>query len=766
MHKRRLRCGILGAQERDLAVLSELHRQPDVEVAFVYDTHEGAVGLEIAEILGLPRFHKPDQLKDLRKIDHVVVSEPRARFSEELTALTGSGAKVLTPSAATTSLCASTPPAPPEARDIDTPYTVEDTLQALEKLLDRKQLLKFLLEVAVRATSSSAGSVMLYSTEAKELYIAYATGLSERIVKNTRQKLGEGVAGAVALRKEAQLLTTTSDRSLYARDRERLDIASAISVPLMWEGRLLGVVNVSSGKKGHVHDEHDLTRLKELSRRLSRVLFESLKLQETQMRHREAKIRSTMGEVAVKPVSTVEKFSIVCRYLSELLGAETVEVFMHTAEGDWFILGGSNRLLTPRSERLRFQKGTLSRAFLERRCIVLTESADPTADALEALSSSVYCHLGVDDSGGVLVLEFKERYRLDEFLIIREAIELELARFMFSEMRERKLKRELDAFSKVSDAAATLLGCRTVDELADVLGRVVADVLECRQVSVRLRPSADDLAYHVSLLEPPGEPDAAWADEDSKRFERLVETGKAFTLALLDFDAEVREDGGGCASLLASPIAGKEAFHGGIIAYGKQPGDPMEDVVFSDLDRNILENLARLILPVLDTIQQTSPGAADAEPDAYETVLESNLTRFQKVCVSEISRSDRYHHSFALILFRINPLDELFDDDYKAAFGLVDEITQGIRTRTRETDYGAWVDRATYAMLSLEGGRRIRFLLSRVVLYLMKDLSGVEDLKVGKNDILVGSAVYPGASRTAAELLAEAEKDLQVPSQE
>ena len=765
MAANKIRCGILGAQEKDLGVLSELHREPGVEVAFVYDPQLGAVGLEIAEILGIPPYREPEPLRGLRDIDYIVVSEPRARFSEELSALSASKAKILTPSAAITSLCGQASPEP-TAVDLETPYTVEDTLQALEKLLDRKKLLKFLLEVAVKATSSSAGSVMLYSPEAKELYIAYATGLSEKVVKNTRQKLGEGVAGTVALRKQAQLLRLTADKSLYARDRDRLDIASAISVPLLWEGRLLGVLNVSSGKKGHAHDDSDLSRLKSLSRRLSRVLFESLKLQETQMRHREAKIRSTMGEVAIKPVSTVEKFSIVCRYLSELLNAETAEVFMQTVEGDWFILGGSNRLLTPKGKRVRLQKGALSRAFLEKRCIVLTESADPMAHSLDSLSSSVYCHLGMDHSAGVLVLEFKERDKLDDFLIIREAVEQELARFIFAEMRERKLKRELEAFSKVSDAAATLLGCRTVPELADVLGRVVGDVLECRRVSVRLRASTEDESFEVSMLRPPGESEGAWVAEDEKRFARLAETGKSFSMALLDFDSEVREEAGAYASLLAVPIASKEALYGGVIAYGKEPSDPMEEAIFSDLDRNLLENLGRLILPVLDAIQDIGPAASATEPDTYETVLESNRERFQKVCVTEIARSDRYHHSFALILFRLNPLDTLFEKDYKDAFALVDEITQGIRTRTRETDYGAWIDRATYAMLSLEGGRRIRFLMSRIVLYLGKDLSSVEELDVGKNDILVGSAMYPGNSRTAAELMAEAEVNLQAPTQE
>jgi putative methionine-R-sulfoxide reductase with GAF domain len=520
-----IRCGILGAQESDLSVLSEIQRQKRVQIVFVYDPKQGAVGLEIAEILGIPGYQRPEELSAVRRLDYVIVSEPRARFSEELRSLSESGAKILNPAGAIKLLTGDEPHEASPATPTD-PYTIEDTLAALEKVLDRGELLKFLLEVAVKATHSSAGSIMLYSSDAKELFIAYAIGLSERVIKNTRQKIGEGIAGTVALNKQPQLIHLPADKSLYARDRERLDIGSAISVPLLWGGRLLGVLNVSSKKQDTPHAREDLKRLKTLSRRLSRVLHESLKLQEVQMRHRESKFRTTMGELADTEISSQEKFSVLSRYLAELMGADTVEIFINTAEGDWFVLGGSSRLLTPKSERLRYQKGALSRAFLEERCIVLAESVDPGEDPLSPLSSVVYCHLSLKELGGVLVLEFSDRPKLDEFLLTKDAIVTEISRFVASEMRERKLRRKLEALGKVSDAAGALLGCRSIDDLTSVLTRVVADVLECHRVSIRLRRSLDGEAVRRSFLAPPGESSETWQEEDERQYDKLVQTKK------------------------------------------------------------------------------------------------------------------------------------------------------------------------------------------------------------------------------------------------
>ena len=161
-----IRCGMLGADEKDLSVLSELHRQDQVQIAFVYDRKPDAVGLEIAEILAIAGYRRPEDLGNIRDLDYVIVSEPRARFAQELKALADSGAKTLNPSEAIQQLCGREPIAPRSADvpETDRPQSVDDTLAALERLLDRGELLKFLLEVAVKATASRAGSIMLYSS--------------------------------------------------------------------------------------------------------------------------------------------------------------------------------------------------------------------------------------------------------------------------------------------------------------------------------------------------------------------------------------------------------------------------------------------------------------------------------------------------------------------------------------------------------------------------------------------------------------------------
>jgi len=747
-----------------LYVLGELHKQQQVEIVCVYDKDPGAVGLEIAEILGIPRVSKFEDLRTLVGVEYAVVTEPRAAFQDELADLSALGAKVLTQQEAMSLFGTELPEAvsPEKQKNEDEIYSVEDALAAFERLFDREQLLKFLLDVAVQAAGATAGSIMLYSQESKELYIAYATGLSERVVRNTRQKLGEGIAGSVAKERKGKLIQATKGRPLYPADRDRSGIRSGISVPLEWETKLLGVLNVSSDSERHGLDSDGLAALQKLSKRISRVLNESLKLQETQVRHREMNLRHSMGELSEKLISTQAKFSLISNLLGELVRADTVEVFVGTQEGDWLVLGGSNRRFSSQPEMVRCERGALSRAFLERTTIVLTESVERHGEPSPQVSSFAFVPLYLKDTLGVLMLEFSDPHRLDEFLVIKDSVTLEMSRFIASEKREKNLRRELDALGRVSDAAPVLLTCRTFDDLCDFLARLVADLLQAERVSVRIQGNDGD-AGKVARFESAPDRVGTWADEDDERFLKLKKKGRAFSLAFLNFTPEAGAHVPEYHSLLAAPIEVDDEFRGGIIAYDKRPVNPLEDATFNDLDRTIIQHVVSIAAPAIRVMSQPAVGRDGTERPrlSYDELLRGNLTRLKKVMESEMSRSDRYHHAFSLLLLKIRPLDALFDNDENQALALVDEVTRGIQTRTRKTDYGSWIFRDTFAMVSLEGSRRIRFLVSRLMLYLLKDFAAVADVAIMQEDILVGHTFYPGTAKTAETLMDEVVHNLE-----
>ena len=181
MVEKRLRVGLLGGAEGDLYVLAELHKRPEVEIAFVYDRNPSAVGVEIAEILRIPALRKPEDIAAHLPVD-VVVVEDRVTFAREIS--TRGGAQSLTRAEALERFAPRPAPRPatPAAAPVQplTGHPLEDALAGFERLFDRTRLLKLLLDLAVEETGASNGSIMMYSHEAGELYIAHATGLSAR----------------------------------------------------------------------------------------------------------------------------------------------------------------------------------------------------------------------------------------------------------------------------------------------------------------------------------------------------------------------------------------------------------------------------------------------------------------------------------------------------------------------------------------------------------------------------------------------------------
>ena len=750
MSKKRLKCAILGGSESDLYVLGELHKRQDIEIAFVYDRNPAAVAVEIAEILRVPGLSRPEQILSHLPVAVVVVDEPRDRFAAEL-AILGT-AEVLDHTQALERLCKRPPAAEPAAPREGAAHSLDDALTGFERLFDRNRLLKFLLDLAVEATGASNGSIMMYSAQAQELYIAYATGLSERVVRNTRQKLGDGISGTVARDRKGKLIREAAIGTPYASQRDRTHITSACSVPLIDGDELCGVLNVSSAGDGRELGVGDLETLEKLSRRIARVLADSVKLHEMQIRRDEMSLRQSLGELSERSESTAAKFALLSTFVAQMTGAESVEVFVGTRSGEWLVLGGSNRRLAGSPEFVRVGKGALARAYLERRTITLTEPVDPQSSAIA--SSFVFVPLVLKEALGVAMVEFAERHRLDEFLAVKDSVALELSRFIANERRERRLRGEIASLAKISDAAPSFLACRTLQDLADVVVRVIADALECERASLRLRASAGQ-PWTLARYDGAGRENEAWNSEDAERFGKLEKKRAPYHLSLVDFTPSDAARTRPSHTVLAVPLRMGEEVIGGVIAYDKNAATAVEDGAFTSHDETLIEQVMAMAWPA---VRSFAAGEGTARP-SYDEMIAGNSRRLARICDAEITRADRYHHPFSLVVVRVPAMADLFTTDETTALQVADEIRQGIQTRTRKSDYGCWIRRDTYALLSLEGTGRIQFLVSRLVAYLLKDLTRA-NVAVTGGDVLIGSATYPGTARSSDALMDEAERSL------
>jgi len=301
---------ILGGGEEELNLLSEFHRTKGIEIIGIYDRDPRELAMEIAEIIGVPTFCDDSFLPVFSGADYIIVTEKRKSFEREITLLTRERKKIINPSEAVNYL-ASGKAGGAEAGDeaYKWPLHLEEALKYLNRITDRERLLKWLLEISVRAVGASTGSIMLYSEHSEELYIAYATGLSSSVIQKTRQRIGTGIAGQVAETREARLLDEIVDTPLYKKGRERQMIKSAISAPLDHEGRLLGVVNISTNKGEKSLTREDVTTIEMLAGKITPILEQHMRIDSHEIREIEFQIRGYLETLFHKDIGFHDKGS-------------------------------------------------------------------------------------------------------------------------------------------------------------------------------------------------------------------------------------------------------------------------------------------------------------------------------------------------------------------------------------------------------------------------------------------------------------------------
>ena len=311
---------ILGGGEEELNLLSEFHRTEDVDIVGIYDRDPRALAMEIAEIIGVPTYTDDSFLPVFAAADYIIVTEKRMVFEREITLLQRERKKIINPSEAINYLVsgqAGREALEDEDESYRWPVHLEEALKYINRITDRERLLKWLLEISVRAINASMGSIMLYNEQTDELYIAYATGLSTKVIQKTRQKLGSGIAGEVAEARQARLIDEIVDTPFYKDGRERQSINSAICAPLEHDGILLGVINVSTNTGEKKLTKEDLRTIQILASKITPILEQHLRIDSHEIREVEFQIRCYLEELFHKDVGFHEKFTYLSSFLAE-----------------------------------------------------------------------------------------------------------------------------------------------------------------------------------------------------------------------------------------------------------------------------------------------------------------------------------------------------------------------------------------------------------------------------------------------------------------
>jgi len=178
-------------------------------------------------------------------------------------------------------------------KELDLIWRINEQIMSFENM---DALLGSMLKGAVEIMEATSGSIMLIEPPGSDtLVIKAAHGLRKEVVNTARCKVGEGIAGMVAERREGMLLL---DDLMDVRLRTRRKVTDALSVPIVEEGELLGVLNLNT-KKDKAFGEFDLFLLNTLIKQVATAIGRGKRLEEIRLRLKEleADERETMEEM-------------------------------------------------------------------------------------------------------------------------------------------------------------------------------------------------------------------------------------------------------------------------------------------------------------------------------------------------------------------------------------------------------------------------------------------------------------------------------------
>lgn len=147
------------------------------------------------------------------------------------------------------------------------------TLYLLDRVLtldnttdDPRQLADGLLALVGDDMASQRCSLLLRAPEEGHLYIGAARGIAPQVAEGARIKIGQGVAGKVAANREPILVQDVAEAKDHPLLKdEYFTSGSFISFPLVYNGELVGVVNLTNRTMQGVFVEEDVERVRLLS---------------------------------------------------------------------------------------------------------------------------------------------------------------------------------------------------------------------------------------------------------------------------------------------------------------------------------------------------------------------------------------------------------------------------------------------------------------------------------------------------------------------
>jgi sigma-B regulation protein RsbU (phosphoserine phosphatase) len=126
--------------------------------------------------------------------------------------------------------------------------------ERISSTLDLDELMARIAEIVKRAIDYEVFAILLLNEKTQELSIRFSLGHPSELVRSLRIKVGEGIVGRAAQTRRAVLVNDVRADPAYIASLP--SIRSELAVPLMFKGRLIGVIDLEAPQADFFNDSH------------------------------------------------------------------------------------------------------------------------------------------------------------------------------------------------------------------------------------------------------------------------------------------------------------------------------------------------------------------------------------------------------------------------------------------------------------------------------------------------------------------------------
>ena len=698
----RRRLGIWGASEESLRLLRLLSGNPDVEVLRIFDDSV-ATALERARGIGTALAHHvapillDDEAAFFAETEFDAIIDARGDFASHVPA--GPRAAIQTVTPLTARLLWGYGVAPRD-RKAELLQALHEVVESVDMTVAADELFERMLEIAVGVTGADGGSLMLLDPHANVLRIRVAQGVEPELWPKIRVELGQGISGRVAAEGRPIHLRGRADGANYDLLRERVDVESALCVPMIHHGKVLGVINVHHSHRADVFSDDDLAFMEQLASLDAQIIARAQEHESLRSQAARYEAIREVQRILRGAASLTDRLEEFCRFVAERAGQGIAHLYLREADGGLRMvatslegsgLGGEYRLPPGAGvdgDAVRHQRPALLRH----------EDGRIGYAALPLIAGKQLVGLLSLQAGAT---SEQKRGTLESWQEIAAAAADAIAR----SDKEARMATQAERVNAINETSIRMLSCKEPNEVARLATSSASMILESDHAILRLQdPTTRRYSIRSYFGAADGEAQealfrldkAVTVDAIRRRAPHLIQDA-SLEPKLGEFVDEMR-------SVLSAPIKRNGEVVGTLAVYDKVALDRFFASRFDDEDLQVFGRFISYVERALDHALSHRENRQNRNFDE-ETGL-PNDNYLGKRLSEEIARAAGRENALALCVCKLENRAELTAEAGATHVGrVIALLAESLKTHLREFDVLARIDRDEFAVLMPEPGR-------------------------------------------------------------